>query len=127
MFENDYSASVPGLRCDFVVERCDGSAVRLHPQTRHDDCLIFGKAVHWDPMAPPPGWLEWPHPASNRGGAHQPAEARPVVLLAEQHLEMYGKVDVISKKQARDFLDNWQPNSSHVRLTGYGGAIEFMP
>ena len=127
MFEPDYSASVPGLRCDFVVERHDGSAVRLHPQTRHDDILIFGKAMHWDLSAPPPGWLERAQPASNRGGADQPDDKSPVVLLAERHLDMYGKVDFISKKMARDFLNEYEPNMDNVRFPAFGGTLEFLP
>ena len=97
-----------GLRCDFVVARADGSAVRLHPHPNKEDPPVYGVLARWRADAPAPGWLDAVSESGAievNGGAAQPAGRPPVVLLKHCHLAGIPQIDYLSKKNARNWLD----------------------
>ena len=65
-----------GSRCDFIVVRSDGTAVRLHPHAIKEDPLVWGVLQRWLTDAPAPGWVDAVSQGGGlevNGGAAQPA------------------------------------------------------
>ena len=79
-FLDEYDANTKQARCDFVVERADGSFVRLHPETRKESIELEGPTLQgpWTSMDGRPRIeRKWPVPPPQTsplgGGAAMPA------------------------------------------------------
>jgi hypothetical protein len=86
-----------GERCDFIVHRQDGTAVRLHPHATREDPQVYGFPCMWSNPPAPPG-------QGDVANSHVAPDARPV-LLAPCHLAMIPRIDHFPFDVAVDFLE----------------------
>ncbi len=99
-------------RCDFVVARCDGTAVCLHPSGKGETVPVFGSLEHWLPDAGRPD-------GDGEGDGNAAAPAAPRGPLSTRDppgqpsgFHGFSQGDLLGRKQAFLFLEhkvhNWQ-------------------
>jgi len=87
-----------GDRCDFIVHRQDGTAVRLHPHSAREDPPVYGFPCMWSSPPTPPGEGD----VANSRIVDDPWR----VLLAPRHLAMIPPSDYMPLAVAAELLEN---------------------
>jgi hypothetical protein len=97
-FRDVHDPETRGDRCDFIVHRQSGTAVRLHPHATGEDPPVYGFPCMWSSTPAPPG-------QGDVANSHVAPDAWRV-LLAPRHLAMIPRIDHFPFDAAVDFLEN---------------------